>query len=193
MKKVSVPLIVLISSFLTQNAFSQRKMKQTQGDASPMQVGSVLVNAGIGLGANYYNTYSYGTAFGFKVAAEFGLWQAGPGVITLGPEIGGTFSNGSYGIYAGNGTNNTFVIAGRSAWHFGWDIPNFDTYAGISAGVGFNHYTDYANNYKSKNRVVPAIGGFVGASYFIKPNFGFNAEAGYDITNFQVGVVLKLQ
>ena len=192
MKKVSLPLIVLICSFLTQNAFAQRKMKQ-QGDGSSMQVGNIFINGGIGVGANYYSTYNYGTAFGFKIAAEFGLWQAGPGVITLGPELGGTFSNGAYGYYAGNGTNNTFVIAGRSAWHFGWDVPNLDTYAGVSAGIGFNHYTYYANSNLSRDRVVPAIGGFVGASYFIKPNFGFNAEAGYDITFFQVGIVLKLK
>ncbi len=204
MKKVSLPLIVLISSFLSQNAFSQYRpvkrspgqhsMKPVQSEVSPMQVGSVLVNAGIGFGASYYSAYNYGTAFGFKIAAEFGLWQAGPGVITLGPEIGGTFSTGAYGyLYSGNGTNNTFIVAARSAWHFGWDVPNLDTYAGLSAGVGFNHYTYYDNNYRSKTRVIPVVGGFVGASYFIKPNFGFNAEVGYDITFIQVGVVLKVQ
>ena len=58
-----------------------------------MQVGSVFVNMGIGFGADYKGE-SYGTPFGFKVAAEFGLWEAGPGVITLGPELGGSFSSG---------------------------------------------------------------------------------------------------
>jgi hypothetical protein len=195
MKKVVVPLVILVSLSFSQMAFSQsKKSSQVSGETSPMQVGSVFVNAGIGVGANYYGSYDYGTAFGFKVAAEFGLWQAGPGVITLGPEIGGTFSTGAYGgFYNGNGTNNTFVIAGRGAWHFGWNVPGLDTYAGASAGIGFNHYTYYSNNNYSNNRVIPAFGGFVGASYFIKPNFGFNAEAGYDITIFQVGVVFKIQ
>jgi hypothetical protein len=194
MKKVVVPFVFLIGLSFSQKVFSQNK--GSSGGSSPMQVGSVFVNAGIGVGANYYGAYNYGTAFGFKIAAEFGLWQAGPGVITLGPEIGGTFSNGAYGgIYNGNGngTNNTFVIAGRGAWHYGWDVPGLDTYAGASAGIGFNHYTYYTNNNYSNNRVVPAFGGFVGASYFIKPNFGFNAEAGYDITVFQVGIVFKIQ
>jgi len=67
-----------------------------------------------------------------------------------------------------------------------------DTYAGASAGIGFHHQYDDYNNY-THNTVIPAIGGFIGGSYFIKPNFGFNAEAGFDITNFQVGVVFKIQ
>jgi len=192
MKKVFVPFAILIGLSFSQKVFSQSK--SSSGGSAPMEVGSVLFNAGIGVGANYYGTYDYGTAFGFKLAADFGLWQAGPGVISLGPEIGGSFSSGAYGgIYSGDGTNNTFVIAGRGAWHCGWDVPGLDTYAGASAGIGFNHYSYYTNNSYSASRVIPTFGGFVGASYYIKPNFGFNAEAGYDITVFQVGVVFKLQ
>jgi hypothetical protein len=194
MKKVVVSLVILIGITFSQRTFAQTKSSaQGSGDVSPMQVGSVFANVGIGVGANYYGTYNYGTAFGFKIAADFGLWQAGPGVITLGPEIGGTFSTGAYGYNNGNGHNNTFVIAGRGAWHFGWNVPGLDTYGGASAGIGFNSYSYYSNNNYSNNRVIPTFGGFVGASYFIKPNFGFNAEAGYDITIFQVGIVMKLQ
>lgn len=195
MKKVVVSLVIFIGLTFSQKTFAQNKSSmQGSGDISPMQVGSVFANVGIGVGANYYGTYDYGTAFGFKIAADFGLWQAGPGVITLGPEIGGTFSTGSYGgYYVGNGHNNTFVIAGRGAWHYGWNVPGLDTYGGVSAGIGFNSYSYYSNNSYSNNRVIPTFGGFVGASYFIKPNFGFNAEAGYDITIFQVGIVMKLQ
>jgi hypothetical protein len=188
MKKVVVPFIIFISLSFSQKAFSQSK--GGSGSSSPMQVGSVLLNVGIGIGADYKGE-SYGTAFGFKVAAEFGLWEAGPGVISLGPELGGSFSSGAYGVYSGNYNANTFVVAGRGAWHCGWDVPNLDTYAGVSAGIGFHHYSYYG--YDGSNQVIPAFGGFIGGSYFIKPNFGFNAEAGFDITNFQVGVVFKLQ
>lgn len=185
MKKVSILGITLFSILITQNAYSQSK-----GSTTPMRVGSTFLNMGIGVGANYKGE-SYGTPFGFKIAAEFGLWQAGPGVVTLGPEIGGSFSNGSYSYYNDKYNSNTFVIAGRGAWHYGWEVPGLDTYGGFSAGIGFHHYTYY--NYDGSTQVIPAFGGFVGASYFIKPNFGFNAEAGFDITNFQVGVVFKLQ
>jgi len=88
MKKVIVPLVILFSLSFSQKAFTQsKKSSQMSGETSPMQVGSVFVNAGIGIGADYKGD-NYGTGFWFKIAAEFGLWDAGPGVITLGPEIG---------------------------------------------------------------------------------------------------------
>jgi hypothetical protein len=157
-----------------------------------MSIGSVLINLGVGVGANYKGD-NYGTGFGIKGSAEWGLWDAGPGVITLGPEIGGSFSNGSY-YYGGNNYNgaksHTFIIAGRSAWHCNWDVHSLDTYAGFSAGIGFHHY-EYAG--VSSDQAIPVFGAFIGASYFVTPGFGFNAEAGFDITNFQAGVVLKIQ
>src|ERR1700759_4792066 len=109
MKKVVVPFVFLIGLSFSQNAFSQSKGGSS---GAPMEVGSVLLNAGIGIGADYKGE-SYGTPFGFKVAAEFGLWDAGPGVISLGPELGGSFSSGAYGVYSGDYNSNTFVIAGR--------------------------------------------------------------------------------
>jgi hypothetical protein len=186
MKKVSTLFIFAISVLASQNGFSQSKSNTGTGPVTPMQVGSVFVNLGIGVGADYKGQ-TYGTAFGFKAAAEFGLWQAGPGVVTLGPEIGGSFSNQGY--TGGSYNANTFVVAGRAAWHYGWQVPGLDTYAGFSAGIGFNHYSSF--NYDN-NSVIPAFGGFIGGSYFITPTFGFNAEAGFDITMFQVGVVFKL-
>ena len=43
------------------------------------------------------------------------------------------------------------------------------------------------------NRTIVVPGAFVGASYFLSRNFGLNAEAGYDITNVQFGIVFKLK
>ena len=193
MKKISILGIALFSILLSQNAHSQSKSHSgTIGETTPMQIGSVFLNMGIGVGADY-KSRNYGTPFGFKIAAEFGLWQAGPGVITLGPELGGSFSNDNYYGNSNKYYSNTFVVAGRSAWHFGWNVPGLDTYGGFSAGIGFNHYTYNSVNDVSNNQVIPAFGAFVGGSYFISPTFGFNAEAGFDITNFQVGVVFKLQ
>jgi hypothetical protein len=189
------PTIQLTLVFLAM-AFANLSMAQTHGSGpvTPVKVGSVVLNVGLGIGGNYKGD-SYGTAFGFKVAAEWGLWQAGPGVITLGPELGGSFSHGGYHYNnVDNYKSSTFVVAGRAAWHYGWEVPGLDTYGGFSGGVGFHHYgyDDNGNGY-THNEAIPVFGGFVGASYFISPTFGFNAEAGYDITNFQVGVVFKLQ
>jgi hypothetical protein len=194
-KKPTIQLTLVLLAMAIANLSMAQMHGGGHGPVTPVKVGSMILNMGIGIGGNYRG-YSYGTAFGAKVAAEWGLWQAGPGVITLGPEIGGSFSKGGYNY---NNSNNykssTFIIAGRAAWHYGWEVPGLDTYGGFSAGIGFLHYGyNYnANVSYSHNEVIPVFGGFVGASYFITPTFGFNAEAGYDITNFQVGIVLKLQ
>jgi hypothetical protein len=187
MKKASVLLVVMSFIFLHQHAFSQtQKSNGAKGPTNPMQIGSFFVNGGFGAGAGYKNP-TYGTPWGFKFAAEYGMWQAGPGVITLGAELGSTFSGEDRN---GNSYHSsTFVVSGRAAWHNGWNVPGLDTYGGFSAGIGFNHYTNEGIDYNSP---VPAFGAFVGASYFVTPSFGFNSEMGYDITSFQVGVVFKL-
>ena len=191
MKKVIVPLAILVSALFTQNTFSQTSHgSAANAVVTPMEVGSIFLNLGVGVGADYKGE-SYGTPFGFKASAEYGLWDAGPGVITLGPELGGTFSSTTTNGFTTK--SNTFVTAGRAAWHYGWQVPNLDTYGGFSAGIGFHNYTYYNGNNNSSNTVIPAFGVFAGASYFITPTFGFNAEFGFDITNFQVGVVFKLQ
>jgi hypothetical protein len=190
MKKISILGIIIFCSLLTLNAFSQAKHTggQMNGETTPMQIGSLFVNMGVGFGAGYYNP-TYSTPFGFKISAEYGMWQAGPGVITLGPELGGSFSGDNFN---GNSYHSsTFIVAGRSAWHYGWNIPGLDTYGGFSAGIGFNHYSN-VNGY-DHTTPIPVIGAFAGASYFVSPSFGFNSEFGFDITNFQIGVVLKIQ
>lgn len=169
--------------------FSALAMAQSNGPVTPVRVGSVILNIGLGVGADYKKRY-YNSGFGTKAALEFGLWQAGPGVITLGPEIGGTFSNG--GFYDGY-KSRTIVVAGRSAWHYGWKVQGLDTYGGLSAGIGFHHYEYKNNTVVDKSDASPVVGGFVGASYFVSPKFGFNVEAGYDITQVQGGIVFKLK
>jgi hypothetical protein len=159
------------------------------GPVTPVQLGDVIVNLGVGVGADYKGD-DYNTGFGTKIAIEKALWQAGPGVITLGGEFGGSFSSGGYAGYD-NYHSQTIVVAARAAWHYGWQVPGLDTYGGVSAGLGFHHYK-YSNPDYSHSSVIPAPGAFVGASYFVTPNFGFNAEAGYDITSLQIGLVFKL-
>ena len=182
-------IATLLCIAVTFAASAQHSHPAPNGPTTPVQVGSVIFNAGIGIGSGYEGDY-YNSPFGLKAAIEWGLWQAGPGVITLGGEAGGSFSSGGYRDYA-NYTSSTVVFAARAAWHYGWEVPGLDTYGGVSAGLGFHHY-HYNNPDYSHSSVIAVPGIFVGASYFVTPTFGFNAEAGHDITDIQVGVVFKL-
>lgn len=186
-RKIYIPAILFVVGLsLASHSFAQKG--GGNGPVTPVRVGSVLLNLGVGVGHPY--KYSSHSSFGTKAALEFGLWQAGPGVITLGGEIGASFGN------HGKDTDDyydarTVVLAVRSAWHYGWKVKGLDTYGGLSTGVGF-HHRNYDND-DDLNDADPVVGVFVGASYFVTPTFGFNAEAGNDITAFQAGIVFKLK
>lgn len=183
---------IVLSLGISLSTMAQHGQNGGHGPVTPIQVGSVTVNGGIGAGSYYEGDY-YNSPFGLKAAIEWGLWQAGPGVITLGGEVGGSFSNGGDQYY-NNYHSSTVIVAGRAAWHYGWEVPGLDTYGGFSAGLGFHHYqynADPGNYSHSSVILVPGI--FVGASYFVTPTFGFNAEAGHDITDVQIGIIFKIQ
>jgi len=161
-----------------------------------MEEGTITVNVGVGVGRSSFGSYGnysssyygYGTGFGTKAAIERGMWELGPGVLTLGLEAGGSFSkSGSY-------KSSIIIVAARSAYHFGWNVAKLDTYGGVSLGPGFRSrdYYNGNNNYATKHDAVITPGIFVGGSYFFSPKIGVNVEAGYDITLIQGGLVFKL-
>jgi hypothetical protein len=156
--------------------------------------GSLTISLGAGLGrsayggSGIYGGVSYGTGIGTKVAIERGMWQLGPGVLSLGIEAGGSFANTNYTGY--NYHSNIIIVAARSAYHFGWNVDKLDTYAGVSIGPGFRNY-GYSGN--KTNDVIVSPGGFVGGTYYFSPTIGVNVEAGYDITTIQGGIIFKLR
>lgn len=185
----SIHLLALVLCLgITSVSYAQRGHQGGNGPTTPVKLGSMILNLGIGAGSGYEGDY-YNSGLGFKGAIEWGLWEAGPGVITLGGEAGASFSSGGY---YDNYKSRTVIFAARAAWHYGWQVPGLDTYGGVSAGLGFHHYEYNHNNAYSHNKVIAVPGIFVGASYFVTPTFGFNAEAGHDITDVQIGVVFKL-
>jgi hypothetical protein len=190
---VTLGAITLISS----QARAQKGHGHAGGDGNTFEVGSMTVNIGAGLGRSSYGNYGYygagyygyGTGIGVKAAIERGMWQLGPGVLSLGLEAGASFSSASYGGY-----NSSIIIASvRSAYHFGWNVSGLDTYAGLSIGPGFRsyNYSDVNTTDYTRHDIVVSPGIFVGASYFFSPNIGVNVEAGYDITELQGGIVFK--
>jgi len=188
---------VCLLGFLAIGALTISNVARAQKSSNIMEVGTTTVNLGVGVGRSSFGNYGvygsgyygYGTGFGTKAAVERGMWELGPGVLTLGAEVGAAFSNASYNSYK----SNIIIVAARSAYHFGWNVDNLDTYAGVSLGPGFRSYNYYNNNAKdTKHDVVVAPGIFVGGSYYFSPNIGVNVEAGYDITIIQGGIVFKL-
>ena len=185
MNKIVTPIIILFCTTLVSSSSAQSPIHARD---IPVSVGAATLSFGMGAGVNYRNYFSDRIS-GVKMALEFGVWHAGPGVITLGEESGLSFSDGNRGGF-------TFISAARSGWHCGWNVRGLDVYGGFSVGAGLFHsdnkvYRIEGNNYD--DQVIPVFGAFAGASYFISQSFGFNAEAGTDITHFQFGLIFKLK
>src|SRR5258707_10545939 len=120
------------------SSFAQRGRGGMHSPTTPVKLGSVIVNVGIGAGSYYEGDY-YNPAFGIKAAVEWGLWQAGPGVITLGGEAGGSFAGNGYPHYS-NYNLHTIIFSARAAWHYWWLVRGLDTYGGGLAGLCFHHF-----------------------------------------------------
>ena len=174
MKKITILLI--ISTLLSTNV----PMRAQNAPTDPMEVGTWMINAGVG-----FSSYSYGSGlwlhgFGFKAAIENGLWQAGPGVISLGAEAGMCLASHKGGNYS------RFNIAPRSSFHYGWDVPGLDTYGGVAIGLGFASYSDL-----SGSNVCLYSSLYLGASYFFWDNFAVNVELGLGSTLAQIGFAYR--
>jgi hypothetical protein len=162
------------------------------GPLDPVKLGSWTVNIGVGPGTHYFaNGIGFGPAL--KGSFETGMWDLGPGVITLGGEA--TFSFFSY--HYGNDWNESwvnFIFGARSAYHYGWNVEGLDTYGGIPLGLGFcAHSADYNPMEYGYTPVFFYSGIFFGASYFFTKTFGVNGEVGYNSTYANIGVILKLK
>ncbi|HET6252538.1 MAG TPA: hypothetical protein VFE32_00620 [Puia sp.] len=186
MNKIAL-LSIVVSAMICGSATMSNAQADFRPPISPIDVGSVSINAGAGFGVPYNG--SIGVPFGVKAAVNWGVASLGRGVITLGLSTGGSFSNGSWEGSSEN-TSRIFLLA-RGAWHYGWLARGLDLYGGLSSGFGADrfHYGDPVDKTTRSAHLLAGI--FGGASYFLTPGFGFNAEAGDDITILQLGVVAK--
>lgn len=168
------------------------KNSLSHGSLDPVRLGTWVVNVGVGPGAHYFGN---GNGFGpaLKASFETGMWDLGPGVVTLGGEAAFSFFSHHYG----DGWNESwvnFVFGARGAYHYGWDVEGLDTYAGIPLGIGFCVHSWNDNpGYSGSTPVYPFAGFFIGASYFFTKTFGINGEVGYNATYSNIGVVFKLK
>lgn len=183
---------IIIGCFCcTGNAFTQKN----KAPMDPMEKDGMTLNFGFGPGIQYYGGYGTGFGPGFQVSFEKGMWKLGPGVLTLGGELGFSLFNHSGLDY--KYTWFTSVGAVRSAYHYGWNVRGLDTYGGFSTGIRFLVFnsslgTTYSENY-NPGSVYPFVGTFVGASYFFNDIIGINGEMGYNINYTQIGMIFKLR
>jgi hypothetical protein len=173
-------------------AFAVSQDIHAGGPLDPVRLNSLVLNIGVGPGTPYFGN---GAGFGpaFKGSFEKGMWDVGPGVITLGGEA--TFSFFSH--HYGDGWNESwanFIFGARGAYHYGWNVEGLDTYGGIPLGIGFcAHSMDDHPGNSGYTPVYPYVGIFFGASYFFNKSIGINGEVGYNSTNANIGVVFKLK
>ncbi|MDD4602252.1 MAG: hypothetical protein PHF97_00395 [Bacteroidales bacterium] len=157
----------------------------------PMSKGDWLLNFGFGPGVPVFGN---GTGFGpaAKFVVETGIWELGPGVLTLGGEFGFSFFANKFGQDWRETWVNT-MFGARSTYHYGWNVRGLDTYGGIPLGIGFcfNTFDDQPGHHNAFP-VYPYLGVVFGASYFFTPTLGINGEVGYNSTYANIGLVFKL-
>jgi len=188
MRRVIITTGILVAiGFLTiTSGFSQKSAPLT-----PMDQGSWVFSGGVGPATTVFgNGYGFGT--GLKFFCENGTFKLGPGVLTLGGEIGLSFFSRNFLGYKESWNN--IMFGARSAYHYGWNIPGLDTYGGIPLGVGFSIYS-HANKsiYSGYQPFYPYLGLFLGTSYFFNKLIGVNGEVGYNVTYANIGVIFRLE
>jgi hypothetical protein len=183
---------------LTASLFAQK-----HAPVDPMKKDTWTINFGFGPGVNFFEGYHSGFGPGFQASFEKGMWQLGPGVLTLGAETGVSYFSYDGELYT-NATYNyhwlSIITAARASYHYGWKVKGLDTYGGFSTGMRFLAFSDdYSDIYPdplqddyNPNLVSVFFGTYVGASYFFNDRIGINGEFGYNINYAQIGLIFKL-
>ena len=189
MKNLTISiLIILFITGISIPSFSGN------GPTDPAGKGSGILGFGFGPGIPFYGGSGFGPAI--YVHYDYSMWQAGPGTISLGGQIGSSFFWRDFTHenvrYKYSWTNFGFVF--RGAYHYGWKVPGLDTYAGFGGGPLFSMYNDdgYENSGRSSSNVSFLPTAFLGASYFFNDVVGLNSEVGYNFTYVSIGLNFSL-
>lgn len=166
--------------------------------AQTFEKGTNVINAGIGLGSALDAGSNAKPNIGFSASYERGIWEAGPGLVSLGGYAGRVTlkDDGNGPGYSWEEKWSYTVIGVRGAWHYtGLNSDKFDVYAGVMASYNILDYSyessngvDYDGSSYS-NRLGGSV--FVGGRYYFAENFGVYSELGYGATFFNVGASFK--
>src|SRR3984885_284402 len=160
-------------------------------------VGTNAILGGFGLGSDLASGgFTYGSQSpALSLQYERGLWEAGPGVISLGLYVGNKSYTYDYG-YLGNPYNYKLsytTVGVRGAYHFtGLDVDNLDLYGGAMLAYEAGSFTDNEPGYTGAAYGSKVdLGIYVGGRYYFSSHVGVFAELGYSVAILNLGLVVK--
>jgi hypothetical protein len=168
-------------------------------DSKAYKVGDNVISAGIGLGSSI-GSFTYGTQTpGFSAQYERGLWEAGPGVISLGGYVGIKSFSYDYADYGENYQSkwNYTIVGVRGAYHYtGFNVDKLDVYGGLMLSYDALSFTDNdASNGQSYGGTATGssvgLTAFIGGRYYFAGNLAAFAELGYGVSYLNLGLAYK--
>ena len=170
--------------------------------AQTFEAGTNVISGGIGIGSSLASGFTYGSQSpGISLGYERGIWEAGPGVISLGGYLG--FKTFKYGYVDPNTGDvsaykwNYTIIGARAAWHYtGLDVPNLDLYGGLMIAydnLSFNYHNSMGGSYSGNASYNSGLGVslFAGARYYFAGNLAAYGELGYGVSILSIGLSYK--
>ena len=162
--------------------------------AQSFDVGNNVISAGIGLGSTLDGYGHNSSTPGFSVQYDRGIWEVGPGIISLGGYLG--FKGYKYSNADYQEKWNYTIVGARGAYHFtGLDVENLDVYGGLMLSV--NHLDFSYHSYDGSVYNGGSYGGdlglspFVGAKYYLSGNLAAYGELGFGVDVLNIGLAYK--
>lgn len=164
--------------------------------------GTIVVNAGVGLGFGGYVGYYSGASLSpvFSLTGEYGLMKLGPGTLGAGLAFGyqrASYTNNYYS-YSTSEKWTTTEFGVRGTYHPDFlQSKKYDIYGIVQ--LSFNHMgysytsTGASNTYDRRgdlgSNVRPSL--LVGVRYYFTDFFGVYSELGYDLSIIKAGLSFK--
>jgi hypothetical protein len=185
MKRVLIPAIAMLIAVVS--AHAQEVFKK----------GDLVFNAGVGINNSIYSGTGYSNTIPpISISGEYGikdnLIMGKNGSIGVGGYLG--YTSAKHTVINNYGFDySSFIIGARGAFHYEF-VKKLDTYAGVMLGYNIVSSDVFGTETGGASASASAFeySLFLGGRYWFSSNFGAFAEVGYGITNFSVGLSLKL-
>ncbi len=158
--------------------------------------GDIVLNAGIGLGANYGSYWGTGysaTLPPIFITGDYCLREdLGPGNLGVGGLL--AYSGYKYEYYDWGYKYHTLFIGVRGTYHFTDLVPKMDLYGAVTIGgkiVNGKEYgtaTGYEYNQNSSSGLFEICAGM---RYYFSDSFGVMSELGYGVAWLKLGISMK--